>query len=102
MGEELKCQFCSLGFTSIYKIIPHIYFGHRKKVTKYVREHGEVVLYCPAKCDFKASRPVGKGSGPDLVFPALSQVLLLVYSFISCTCPVVGTSRAGGSHGGEV
>ena len=74
----MKCQFCSLGFTSIYKIIPHIYFGHRKKVTKYVREHGEVVLYCPAKCDFKASRPVGKGSGPDLVFPALSQVLLLV------------------------
>ena len=77
----MKCQFCSLGFTSIYKIIPHIYFGHRKKVTKYVREHGEVVLHCPAKCDFKASRPVGKGSGPDLVFPALSQVLLFVFSF---------------------
>ena len=75
MGEELKCQFCSLGFTSVYKIIPHIYFGHRKKVTKYVREHGEVVLRCPAKCDFNASRPVDKGSGPDLVFPALSQVL---------------------------
>ena len=75
MGEELKCQFCSLGFTSVYKIIPHIYFGHRKKVTKYVREHGEVALRCPAKCDFKASRPVDKGSGPDLVFPALSQVL---------------------------
>ena len=81
MGDELKCQFCSLGFTSIYKIIPHIYFGHRKKVTKYVREHGEVVLYCPAKCDFKASRPVGKGSGPDLVFPALSQVLVLLCFF---------------------
>ena len=75
MGDELKCQFCSLGFTSVYKIIPHIYFGHRKKVTKYVREHGEVALRCPAKCNFKASRPVDKSSGPDLVFPALSQVL---------------------------
>merc|ERR1711962_1294259 len=73
--DRLKCQFCSLGFASVYKIIPHIYFGHRKKISKYVREHGEVMLLCPAGCDFSSSRSVEKTAGPESVFPALSMVL---------------------------
>ena len=42
---QLKCQFCSMAdLTSVYKMIPHIYFGHRKKVGKQVWEGGQVKL----------------------------------------------------------
>ena len=61
-AEQLKCQFCSLGFASVYKIIPHIYFGHRKKITKYAKEHGKVMLKCSAGCGFSHSQEVS-GSG---------------------------------------
>ena len=57
-AEQLKCQFCSLGFASVYKIIPHIYFGHRKKITKYAREHSKVMLQCSAGCGFSHSQEV--------------------------------------------
>ena len=34
MEDKLKCQFCVQTFDSTYKFIPHVYFGHRKKVFK--------------------------------------------------------------------
>jgi len=74
--EKLKCQFCALDFTSVYKIIPHVYFGHRKKISRYVRDHQEVRLKCPAGCDYSHGVPVDKTSGPEIIFPVLSKVFL--------------------------
>jgi len=75
-AEKLKCQFCALDFTSVYKIIPHVYFGHRKKISRYVRDHQEVRLRCPAGCDYSHGVPVDKAAGPEIIFPVLSKVFL--------------------------
>eukprot|EP00092_Neocalanus_flemingeri_P067369 GFUD01082219.1.p1 GENE.GFUD01082219.1~~GFUD01082219.1.p1 ORF type:complete len:1634 (-),score=566.26 GFUD01082219.1:275-5176(-) len=77
-GDKLKCQFCSLDFTSVYKIIPHVYFGHRKKISRYVRDHQEVRLKCPAGCEFSHGVPVEKTAGADVIFPILSKVFLVL------------------------
>jgi len=77
-SEKLKCQFCALDFTSVYKIIPHLYFGHRKKISKYVREHQEVRLKCPAGCEFSHGVQVEKTAGPEIIFPTLSKVFLVL------------------------
>jgi len=74
--EKLKCQFCALDFTSVYKIIPHVYFGHRKKISRYVRDHQEVRLKCPAGCEYSHGVPLDKTAGPEVIFPALSKVFL--------------------------
>eukprot|EP00090_Calanus_glacialis_P022726 TRINITY_DN35017_c0_g1_i1.p1 TRINITY_DN35017_c0_g1~~TRINITY_DN35017_c0_g1_i1.p1 ORF type:complete len:1597 (+),score=610.53 TRINITY_DN35017_c0_g1_i1:88-4878(+) len=75
-SEKMKCQFCTLDFTSVYKIIPHVYFGHRKKISRYVRDHQEVRLKCPAGCDFSHGVQVDKAAGPEIIFPILSKVFL--------------------------
>jgi len=77
-SDKLKCQFCPLDFTSVYKIIPHVYFGHRKKISRYVRDHQEVRLKCPAGCDFSHGIPVEKNAGPEVIFPILSKVFLVL------------------------
>ena len=54
----LKCQFCERGFESTYKIIPHIYFSHQKKIYSDLRRDGELLLHCPVtSCAFKVPVP---------------------------------------------
>ena len=54
----LKCQFCERGFESTYKIIPHIYFSHQKKIYSDLRRDSELLLHCPVtSCAFKVPVP---------------------------------------------
>ena len=55
----LKCQFCEQGFKSSYRIIPHIYFKHQKKICRVLQKDSELLLQCPVtSCDFKVAVPV--------------------------------------------
>ena len=55
----LKCQFCEQGFESTYRIIPHIYFKHQKKICRVLQKDRELLLQCPVtSCDFKVAVPV--------------------------------------------
>jgi len=109
MADEelrLKCQFCSMAdFTSVYKIIPHIYFGHRKKVGKQVREGGQVKLRCPAPaCTWHHnSLQLERTAPPDLVFSTLSSCFLVLEDHVvtqhtreqrMTVCPYCQTSLA--------
>ena len=57
-SKFLKCQFCERGFESTYKIIPHIYFSHQKKIYSDLRRDSELLLHCPVtSCAFKVPVP---------------------------------------------
>ena len=81
---KLKCQFCPLmDFSSAYKIIPHIYFGHRKKITKYVREKSEINLKCPlTTCDYSHSEPVVPGTPAEQVYVKMAEMFLVMEDHI--------------------
>lgn len=82
MGPSLKCQFCPLDFSSAYKMIPHVYFGHRKKISRQVREGKSILLKCPApSCDFKYSAPV-EDCRPEVIFSNLAEMFLVVEDHI--------------------
>ena len=92
----MKCQFCKLtDFTSAYKIIPHVYFGHRKKISKYVKEHGEIKLECPVlpcnSCDFHIAAPIEQG----LIFLATINVTKY-YSTINILMAISNKCRREG------
>ena len=78
LKKSLNASFCTLDFTSVYKIIPHLYFGHRKKISKYVKEHQEVRLKCPAGCELSHEVQDEKIAGPEIIFPTLSKVFLML------------------------
>ena len=78
MAWGLNASFCTLDFTSVYKIIPHLYFGHRKKINKYVKEHQEVRLKCPTGCELSHEVQDEKIAGPEIIFPTLSKVFLML------------------------
>ena len=80
---KLKCQFCSLmDFNSAYKIIPHIYFGHRKKICRQVRDHGAVQLRCPAPgCEFQHSAAVA-GEDTGLIYAELARMFVVLEEHI--------------------
>ena len=82
MGPSLKCQFCTLDFSSAYKMIPHVYFGHRKKISRQVRDRAAIELKCPAAgCAFSHSLPV-EDSRPEIVFSTLAEMFLAVEDHI--------------------
>ena len=78
LKKSLNASLCTLDFTSVYKIIPHLYFGHRKKISKYVKEHQEVRLKCPAGCELSHEVQDEKIAGPEIIFPTLSKVFLML------------------------
>jgi len=85
MSEELKlkCQFCPLDFNSVYKIIPHIYFGHRKKIMRHVRDHNEIKLKCPVtSCDWYYSVPMASGTDPEIVYAELANMFVVLEDHI--------------------
>ena len=72
---KLKCQFCSLDFTSAYKIIPHIYFGHRKKLCRQVRDRGEILLKSPfPDHQFEVRVAIDAGSSPEEVYSKAAEM----------------------------
>lgn len=82
MGPSLKCQFCPLDFSSAYKMIPHIYFGHRKKISRQVRDGKSILLKCPApSCKFKHSAPV-EDCRPEVIISNLAEMFLVVEDHI--------------------
>ena len=82
MDVSLKCQFCPLDFNSAYKMIPHVYFGHRKKISRQVRDQGAISLKCPAPaCDFSHSNPV-EDARPEIIFSTLAEMFLVVEDHI--------------------
>jgi len=54
MADNLQCQFCPLKFSSTYKLIPHVFFGHRKKVLKKINKKEDVIYKCPAGCGYES------------------------------------------------
>ena len=52
---QLKCRFCEQEFNSTYKVIPHIFFGHHKKIFKRISKKEPLMYECPGGCDFKVS-----------------------------------------------
>ena len=82
MEVSLKCQFCPLDFSSAYKMIPHVYFGHRKKISRQVRDQRAIFLKCPAPgCDFSHSNPV-EDARPEIIFSTLADMFLVVEDHI--------------------
>ena len=82
MEVSLKCQFCTLDFNSAYKMIPHVYFGHRKKISRQVRDQRTIFLKCPAPgCDFSHSNPV-EDPRPEIIFSTLADMFLVVEDHI--------------------
>jgi hypothetical protein len=86
-GETLKCQFCELKFSSTYKIIPHTFFGHKKKISKMVAKQGEIRILCPcapAGCSFVQIQPVAaRTSGQEEIFRLLASMLLGVETHVN-------------------
>ena len=82
MNVTLKCQFCLRDFKSAYKLIPHVYIGHRKKIIRQVRDQRAICLKCPATgCDFSHSTPV-EDSRPEIIFSTLAEMFLTVEDHI--------------------
>ena len=80
---KLKCQFCPLDFNSVYKIIPHIYFSHRKKIMRHVRDHNEIKLKCPvSSCDWYYSVPMASGTDPEIVYAELANMFVVLEDHI--------------------
>jgi len=50
--EPLKCQFCNLAFEGTYKLIPHIFFGHKKKIFKKIGKNEPLIYTCPGGCPY--------------------------------------------------
>jgi hypothetical protein len=85
-GEILKCQFCELKFSSTYKIIPHTFFGHKKKISKMVAKQAEIRILCPCApsgCPFVQTQPVEKSSSQEEIFRLLATALLGVESHVN-------------------
>jgi hypothetical protein len=85
-GENLKCQFCELKFSSTYKIIPHTFFGHKKKISKMVAKQGEIRILCPcapAGCQFVESRLVARTASQEEIFHQLACSLLGIESHVN-------------------
>ena len=49
---KLKCQFCSQVFHSTYRLIPHVFMAHHKKVAKKIARNKDFVFTCQSGCDF--------------------------------------------------
>ena len=84
--ENLKCQFCELKFSSTYKIIPHTFFGHKKKISKMVSKQGEIRILCPcapAGCPFVQSQLVAKSASQEETFRLLARSLLGVEEHVN-------------------
>ena len=80
---KLKCQFCSLDFASAYKIIPHIYFGHRKKLCRQVRDRAEIHLKSPFPGNqFEHSMAVDAGSAPEDVYAKAAEMFSVLEDHI--------------------
>ena len=80
---KLKCQFCSLDFSSAYKIIPHIYFGHRKKLCRQVRDRGEILLKSPFPGNqFEHRMAVDAGSAPEEVYAKAAEMFSVLEEHI--------------------
>ena len=50
MADILQCSFCEMKFVSTYKLIPHIFLGHRKKILKRINKKEDVLFKCPTGC----------------------------------------------------
>jgi len=55
-----------------------VYFGHRKKISKYVKEHGEIKLECPVlpcnSCDFHIAAPIEQGASSDTIYSEMATL----------------------------
>ena len=82
MDVSLKCQFCPLDFNSVSTVIPHVYFGRRKKISRQVRDQRTIFLKCPAPgCDFSHSNPV-EDARPEIILSTLADMFLVVEDHI--------------------
>ena len=50
MADTLQCTYCDMRFESTYKLIPHIFLGHRKKILKKINKKEDVLFKCPVNC----------------------------------------------------
>ena len=81
--QNLKCQFCPLDFASVYKIIPHIYFGHRKKLCRQVRDNGEIRLKSPfPDSQWEHAEAVDVGSTPEEVYAKAAEMFSVLEDHI--------------------
>ena len=79
----MKCQFCPLDFSSAYKIIPHIYFGHRKKICRQVRDQNEIRLKSPVPgSQFEHSLAMEAGAAPETIYSKAAEMFSVLEDHI--------------------